>query len=107
MDARDVIRNVVLRMRSEKQGGFHGYRGNGKWDFVSTGLPQVTPEELNVLCEFAGVVPDRIIPLGPCKTCKFAVNGQERGYEAPCGACSRPKHSNYRPARAVKQGSGA
>ena len=93
----EVLRKVLLRMRSDRQDGYPGYEGDGKWGFVSTGLPQVTPDELNELFELAGVVPDPIETLGLCRDCKHSINGRERGYEMPCLKCLRPKHDLWEP----------
>ena len=41
----EMLRTVLRRLRWDDQGGYPGYRGNGRWDFVTAGLPQVTPEE--------------------------------------------------------------
>lgn len=90
-----ILKTVLLRLRWNDQDGFVSYRGDGKWGFVTAGLPQVTPEELNALLELAGIVPDQIVPNGACVDCEFSVNGQERGYEKPCLTCSRPKHDNF------------
>jgi hypothetical protein len=90
-----VLRNVLLRLRSKEQGGFTSYMGNGKWSFVSTGLPQTSPEELNVLLDLAGIVPEKVVPRGSCETCVYSRNGRERGYEQPCLTCLRPLMSNF------------
>jgi len=98
----EVLRTVLKRMRWDSQDGYPSYLGDGKWAFVSTGLPQVSPEELNTLFAFAGIVPDEIVPIGHCDTCKFGVlygegkgKAQERGYAQPCSPCGRPKMTNY------------
>lgn len=88
-----VLRRVLLRARWDHQGGFPGYQGGGRWLFVSAGLPQASPQEWNALLELAGIVPDKIEPLGSCSTCRFSINGRERGYDAPCAACQRPRMS--------------
>jgi len=87
-----VLRAVLSRRRSARQGGMPGYGGDGEWDFVTSGLPQVTPEELNILFELAGIIPDEIESLGSCEACRHAVNGRERGYSMPCLKCLRPRH---------------
>ncbi len=103
MEGLEALRNVLKRMRWDDQGGYCSYGGNGKWHFVSTGLPQTTPEELNALFEMAGIVPDKIISKGSCSTCRHAKVGSdgkryERGYEGrKCQPCKRPKMSNWAP----------
>jgi hypothetical protein len=92
-----ALRAVLKRMRSDDQGGYISYGGDGKWHFVTAGLPQTTPEELNALFALAGIEPDVIIPKGACADCKFARDGRERGYESPCLGCKRPYHSNFEP----------
>lgn len=93
----EVLRRVLMRLRWDDQGGFPDYR-MGQWDFVTAGLPQVTPEELNVLMKLAGIVPDEIVPIGGCATCKFSLAGRSRGWTAPCVSCKMPMMSNYKPA---------
>lgn len=95
-----VLRRVLRAMRWHDQGGYVS-RDNGKWSFVSTGLPQTTPEELDALFAMAGIEPDEIVPKGHCFDCKHARNGSERGYENPCSPCTRPYHSNFVPADRV------
>lgn len=92
-----ALRRLLFSMRWDDQGGYCGYMGDGKWSFVTTGLPQITPEDLNSLFEFAGIVPDVIISLGSCTDCAFSINGQERGYKLPCFYCKRPSHSHFEP----------
>lgn len=91
----DALRDVLQRMRSDDQGGYSLYQGNGKWAFVSTGLPQTTPEELNKLFALVGVEPDMIQSLGSCKTCRYSIGGRSRGYARPCGSCKMPMASNW------------
>lgn len=98
----ELLRTVLQRLRWDDQGGYPG-RVNGRWHFVSTGLPQVTPEELDALFSFAGIVPDEIQSLGECRQCKHAVNGHEQGYRGPCLTCKRPKMSNFVPLRRKKR----
>lgn len=93
----DVLATVLRRLRWDDQGGYPSYYGDDRWGFVSTGLPQTTPDELNALFRLAGVVPDEIVPLGSCDTCVFSREGRERGYEQPCGPCKRPLHSKWKP----------
>lgn len=91
-----LLRKLILEKRWNDQGGFASYDA-GHWAFVSTGLGQVTPKELDLLCKFTGIVPDEIVPRGPCSKCKFARDGNERGYEMPCLSCTRPYHSHFQP----------
>lgn len=93
-----ALRRVLRAMRWHDQGGYVS-RDNGKWSFVSTGLPQTTPEELDALFAMAGIEPDEIVVKGACFHCKHARDdGSERGYENPCSPCKRPYHSNFVPA---------
>lgn len=89
-----ALREVLFRLRWDNQDGFSGYRGDGKWDFTSTSIPQTTPEELNQLMDLAGIIPDEIKVVGRCEDCKHSINGQERGYKQPCLTCLRPSHAN-------------
>lgn len=68
--AKAVLQRVLLRLRWDDQGGYVGYEGDGKWNFISTSLPQVTTKELNTLMWLAGIVPDVIEPLGDCSDCQ-------------------------------------
>lgn len=96
MDGITALRNVLLRLRSEKQDGYPSLY-KGKWSFVTTGLPQTTPEELDALFELAGIVPDEIEPLGSCKDCMYAKNGHSRGWDRPCSSCAHPRMTNFKP----------
>jgi hypothetical protein len=94
-----ALRSVLQRTRWDDQGGYPGYRGNGKWDFVSTGL-QTTPKELNALFALVGLVPDVITPKGSCKECRNSNCGVEYGYKTKtCCTCKRPQMSNFAPFR--------
>lgn len=96
-----VLRRILRAMRWHDQGGYVS-RVDGKWSFVSTGLPQATPEEVDTLFALAGIEPDEIVSKGSCFHCKHARDdGSERGYEKPCLTCSRPYHSNFVPADRV------
>ena len=88
-----VVRRLLRDMRWDDQGGYAG-RNGGKWDFVSTSLGQVTPDELDELFEFAGMTADEIEIVGNCSDCANSNEGYERGYAAPCGSCLRPSHIN-------------
>ena len=92
-----ALRNILKRKRWDEQGGYSGYKGEGKWDFISTGLPQVSPQELNELFALVGLEPDVIIPLGDCEDCAHSKNGREQGYHGPCSPCKRPRMSNFTP----------
>jgi hypothetical protein len=92
----EALRAVLRRMRWNDQGGYPDWY-KGKWNIISTGLPQTYPKELNALFAMAGIVPDEIQPLGYCDTCKFSINGRERGYIRPCLICMRPKMSEFKP----------
>lgn len=95
MSGIEALRNVLLRMRNDKQHGYMSYNGNGEWSFVSTGLPQTSPEELNALFELAGIEPDVIKTIGDCEDCAFSVNGRDGGYAAHCCDCLHPMMSNF------------
>lgn len=92
----NVLRAVLQRARWNEQGGYPS-RTNGRWDFVSSGLPQASPEEWDALFRLAGIVPDEIVSNGSCAQCAHAVNGHERGYRQPCSTCARPKMTNFKP----------
>lgn len=89
-----VIRRALREMRWDGQGGYSSRRG-GKWDFVSTSIGQFTPDELDTLFAFAGIVPDEIEIVGVCADCANSDNGHERGYSPPCSSCLRPSHINH------------
>jgi hypothetical protein len=96
-----VLREILRRMRWHDQGGYPGLH-DGKWSFISTSLPQTTPEELDELFKLVGITPDEIESLGPCEECANAQEYEdgtrsERGYEEPCSTCKRPRHSNFVP----------
>jgi hypothetical protein len=97
----EVLRTVLLRLRNDDQGGFNCYRAGvqelgGHWMFVSTALPQTTPDELDALMDLAGIIPDEIVPIGHCYKCKFSnEHGNERGYKEPCLTCKHPLMSNF------------
>lgn len=93
-----VLRRILRAMRWHDQGGYRAW-DDGKWSFVSTSLPQTTPEELDALFSLAGIEPDEIVPKGNCFHCEHARDdGTERGYDRPCVSCSRPYLSNFVPA---------
>lgn len=92
-DALKIVRRLLRAMRWDVQGGYPS-RHRGMWHFVSTGLGQVTPDELDKLFAFAGVTPDEIEVAGDCSDCANSANGRERGYVAPCVSCLRPSHIN-------------
>lgn len=90
-----TLRRLLRSMRWHDQGGYVS-RSDGKWDFVSTGLPQTTPEDLDELFALAGIEPDEVVPKGNCFHCKHArEDGSERGYDQPCCSCTRPYHSHF------------
>ena len=91
-----ALRDILKRMRWDDQGGYPSYYGNGRWGFVTTGLPQTTPDELNTLFAMVGVVPDKIESLGDCRDCAHSIGGHERGYVRPCLDCKRPRMSNFK-----------
>lgn len=106
--ARKVLRAILKRMRWDDQGGYPS-RYDGKWQFVSAGLPQTTPAELDTLFAFAGIVPDEIQSLGDCETCKHSklyADGSrgEQGYSTrECSTCKRPRMSNYEPLTKIRK----
>lgn len=91
--ARRILRNSLVRDRWDDQGGYSSFH-DGKWMFASTSIGQFTPEEMNALFAFAGVVPDEIEVVGTCADCANSDGGYERGYAAPCSSCLRPSHIN-------------
>lgn len=102
-EARDVIRKALVDMRWDQQGGYSGlYKGN--WNFISSGIGNFTPDQLDILFAFAGVTADEIEPVGACKDCANADEyGGERGYVEPCCSCTRPFHSNFVPMAKVRK----
>ena len=90
------LREMLMNYRWDSQDGYPGYKGDGEWQFATTHI-RVSPEQLNALFELAGIEPDKIVPRGNCGSCRFAVDGHERGYVEPCLTCERPKMSNYEP----------
>lgn len=101
-----VLRKLLRSMRWDDQDGYLDIGPDGKHrGFVTAGLPQATPEELDTLFEFAGIVPNPIVSNGSCSTCAHAkvIEGKayERGYERPCSPCGRPKMTNYVPGKMV------
>jgi hypothetical protein len=96
-----VLARVLKRARWDDQGGYPSYN-NGKWSFISSGLPQATPEEWDALFALAGIVPDEIVSKGSCEDCSHAkvlADGSraEKGYVQPCLSCKRPSMSNFEP----------
>ncbi len=89
-----ALRAILKRKRDDKQGGYHG-RENGKWDFISSGLSGISPEEMDALFALAGIVPDEIVSKGDCKDC--AAGPADLGWDEPCVSCSRPSMSNFVP----------
>jgi hypothetical protein len=105
-----ALRSILKSMRWDDQGGYSSYLGDGKWGFVSTGLPQTTPKQLNALFDLAGIVPDVIVPKGYCEDCAHAkpnareggfITYHEQGYAGPCSPCKRPKMSNFVPRKST------
>ncbi len=97
-----TLRRVLMRLRSERQDGFHDVGADGKYAgnvvWLTSGLPQVTPEELDKLMELAGITPDPIMPNGTCRECIHAEpSGRTRGRSSPCISCARPKMTNFDP----------
>lgn len=97
-----ALREILTDLRWDDQGGYVSYEGDGKWSFVSCGLGQATPEQLNAMFDLVGVVPDVIVPLGSCEDCKHARqtdDGEwtEQGWHGPCSPCKRPRMSNFVP----------
>lgn len=97
-----VLRAVLRRKRLDDQGGYPDVRDGKFTGFVSTSLPQVTPEELDALFALAGVVPDAIVPLGDCDDCVSGnAAGGDLGWAEPCCSCKRPKMTNFVPLAAL------
>ncbi len=100
-----TLADILQKLRWDDQGGYVG-RTDGKWNFVSTSLPQTTPEELDALFAAVGLVPDEIEALGTCAQCMHAVESpaghwHEQGYAGPCSPCKRPRMSNFVPRTAL------
>jgi hypothetical protein len=91
-----ALRRVLKRLRWNNQGGYSCYLGGGKWDFVSTSLPQTSPSELNDLFMLAGIKPDKIVPKGTCKDCAHSKDGRDGGWDKPCVSCGRPKMTLFK-----------
>lgn len=93
---RDILREALLALRNDDQGGYSGYRGDGEWESSSYGL-HVESSDLNRLFEFAGIVPDKIVSLGGCDTCQHSGwSGMSRGWSQPCAGCSGPKMTRWK-----------
>ena len=90
-----ALQRVLSALYSPEQDGYRGYIGDGRWSFVTAGLPQTTPEELNALFRLAGIVPNAIVSKGTCATCRYSIKGGERGWVQPCVSCVRPLMSNW------------
>ena len=96
----NVLREVLMRLRSEGQDGFRDVGSDGRYVgtacFVATTLPHVTPGELDGLMELAGIVPDPIVPNGSCGTCSHEdPAGGSRGWGMPCAGCAAPKLTRF------------
>lgn len=90
-----ALRAVLKRLRSDDQGGYTS-RYKGKWQFISTSLPQTSAKELDALFDLAGIEPDEIVALGDCKDCMYADHrGNSRGWAPPCVSCKHPVMSNF------------
>lgn len=94
LDVLRIIRRLLRGQRWDDQGGYVD-RHDGKWMFVSAGLGQVTPAELDKLFEFAGMTADEIEVVGDCADCANSDDGYERGFAAPCSSCLHPSHINH------------
>jgi len=74
----------------------------GAWEavgVVSFGV-QIKAEDVKAIFAVLDREPARTKkPLGSCETCRFAENGRERGWRAPCVSCSRPEMSEFKPVR--------
>ena len=101
-----ALRDILWSARWHDQGGYVSFNGDGKWGFVTAGLPQATPEQWNALLDLVGIVPGVIESLGSCENCKHAVQAHgrwvEQGYSGPCSPCKRPRMSNFVPRERVK-----
>lgn len=96
---RTMIRDILVQYRNKEQDGYLDYR-DGKWSHdIAILRSLISSDEMNTLFAFAGIVPDPVVPLGSCGTCRFAVDvkGNNRGWGRPCSSCSMPKHSNWEP----------
>lgn len=98
-----ALRTVLTGLRWHSQNGYPSYHGDGKWAFVSTGLPQVPPGDLNALFALAQIEPDVIKRYGACGTCRYSdKDGNGRGYGPPCAGCPQPAMLNYEPRERVR-----
>lgn len=94
-----ALREILSGWFNPRQGGgVMGLAADGTWGFVSAGLGQATPAQLDALFDLAGLTPKPIVPRGPCSGCRWSKDGRERGYSFPCGPCTRPWHSSFEPA---------
>lgn len=94
-----ALREILSRMYSGKQGGgITGYSQTRGWAFVSSGIGQATPEQLDALFDLVGLQPRPVVPRGACADCRWAKDGRERGYSFPCAPCTRPWLSSFEPA---------
>jgi len=102
-----VLRTILKRLRNKDQGGYADVGPDGKFKghaiFVSAGLPQATPEELDALFELAGITPDPIKVKGDCGDCVYgdAKSGGDLGWSQPCCSCSRPQMKNFVPLASI------
>jgi len=91
----DAIRTAIQRLRDDDQNGY-AHVHNGKWREGAS--LRFNAEQMNALCELAGIVPDGIVPNGACNGCIHAdYTGGEGGWRAPCSSCSGPKMTNFVP----------
>jgi hypothetical protein len=91
-----ALREVLWSMRWHDQGGYCSYLGDGKWGFVTSGLPQTTPEQLNAMMALVGIIPDRIESVGSCAECAHFLE-HRGGRWGPCGSCKKPRNGNFEP----------
>lgn len=103
-----VLQDVLKRARWDNQGGYPSYQGDGKWSFVTAGLPQASPAEWNALFKLAGIEPDVIVSIGSCHDCQHAKtlpDGRrvERAWAGQkCCSCGHPRMSNFEPLVAIQ-----
>jgi hypothetical protein len=95
-----ALREILRGMRLHDQGGYTDVGKDGKFaghaGFISSGIGQATPEQLDALFDLAGIVPDAIEPLGSCRECVWGdARGGDLGWGAPCAGCCRPKMTNF------------
>jgi len=93
IDAMRVLAKAIRQLRDDKQDGYPNIE-NGK--FVHGTSLRFEPEELDTLCEAAGIVPDAVMVNGDCSECVYGnARGGDLGWSNPCCSCARPKMMHF------------